>query len=361
MTETPRQPAEWEPHEAVWIGWPSAADLWADDLGPARAEVEDFIRAILFPNPTDAGERGERVELLARGAEAVAAAEIMRARLPDPAALSIREAPIGDVWLRDTGPIFTRGGGDEDVLGAAAFRFNGWGGKYELPQDDRIAGIVAGLAPADLRRFDGLVAEGGALETDGEGTVITTRQCLLNPNRNPSLSALDIETILRDSLGAQRVIWLDEGLAGDHTDGHVDNLARFLAPGKVVCMRPTGDDDPNRDVLRAVEQTLRAARDAQGRPLEVATVPSPGRVEIGGAPAAASHMNFYLSNHALIMPGYGRLTGDSEPCAAAADILKAHTDRAHVFVIDSSHLLTGGGSFHCISREQPTAPRPRTG
>ena len=355
MTGTPRQPAEWAPHEAVWIGWPSAVDLWADDLGPARAEVEDFIRAILFPNPTDPGERGERVELLARGAEAIAAAEIMRARLPDPEALAVREAPIGDIWLRDTGPVFTRERQGAGALKASAFRFNGWGGKYQLPEDDRIADIVAGLAAADLRRFDGLVAEGGALETDGEGTFITTRQCLLNPNRNPSLSEQDIENILRESLGAERVIWLDEGLAGDHTDGHVDNLARFLAPGKVVCMRPTGDDDPNREVLRAVERALSAARDAQGRPLEVVAVPSPGRVEIDGAPAAASHMTFYLSNHALIMPGYGRLAGDSAPCAQAADTLKAHTDRAHVFVIDSSHLLTGGGSFHCLSREQPAA------
>lgn len=343
-----RQPAEWEPHDAVWIGWPSAADLWADDLGPARAEVEDLIRAILFPGP---GEKGERVELLVNGAKARAAAEIMRGRLDDPDALRIHDAPIGDVWLRDTGPVFVSGAGEG--LAARAFRFNGWGGKYRLGEDARIADIVADLSGARLRRFDGLVCEGGALETDGEGTFITTRQCLLNRNRNPGVSETDAEAILADALGAQKVIWLDEGLAGDHTDGHVDNLARFVAPGKVVCMRPTGDDDPNRDVLAAIEKSLTGATDAAGRALEVIAAPSPGRVEIDGEPAPASHMNFYLSNHALIMPCYAVLSGDGDVGLEAAEILKTATDRVHVFAVDSSHLLTGGGSFHCITQQQP--------
>lgn len=353
MTEF-RQPAEWERHEAVWIGWPSAADLWGDDLGPARAEVADLICAILFPNEGKPGpdERGERVELLVRGAEARTAAEIMQGRLPDPAALRIHEAPIGDIWLRDTGPVFVRT--VDGAVAASAFRFNGWGGKYQLPEDAAVAALIAGLAEAPLRRFDGFVCEGGALETDGEGTVITTRQCLLNKNRNPSMSEQDVEAVLREALGAEKVIWLDEGLAGDHTDGHVDNLARFIAPGRVICMRPSGDDDPNAEVLRAVEKTLRAETDAKGRKLDVVTVPSPGRVEINGEPAAASHLNFYLSNCALIMPSYGVLSGDGDAAAEAAETLKDATDRAHVFAIDSSHLLTGGGSFHCITQQQPS-------
>lgn len=343
-----RQPAEWEPHEAVWIGWPSAADLWADDLGPARAEVEDFIRAILFPSASDTNERGERVELLVNGAEAHAAAEIMRSRLADRQALRIHDAPIGDIWLRDTGPVFVGGNA------ASTFRFNGWGGKYQLGEDHRIADIVADLAKASLKRFGEFVCEGGALETDGEGTFITTRQCLLNKNRNPGMSEKDVEAVLREALGAETVIWLDEGLAGDHTDGHVDNLARFIAPGKVVCMRPTGSDDPNRDVLAAIEKTLKSVTDASGRKLDIITIPSPGRAEIDSEPAAASHMNFYLSNHALIMPCYSVLTGNSDVGLEAADTLKSATDRAHVFAIDSSHLLTGGGSFHCISQQQPS-------
>lgn len=351
MLSPRRQPAEWAPHDAVWIGWPSAATLWEDDLGRARAEVEDFIRAILFPGGAGSGERGERVNLLANGREALAAAAIMRSRLPDPDLVTVHEAPIGDIWLRDTGPIFVMTG--EGSLSASAFQFNGWGGKYQLPEDVKIAEHVARMSDVRLRRFDDFTGEGGALETDGEGTFITTRQCLLNDNRNPGMSEKDVEAVLKSALGAEKVIWLDDGLIGDHTDGHVDNLARFAAPGKVVCMRPSGDDDPNARILADIEKALLQSTDAQGRKLEVVTIPSPGRVDLGGQPAAASHMNFYISNHAVIMPCYAAITGNHEAANDALEILKDHIDRPHFFAIDSSHILTGGGSFHCISQQQP--------
>lgn len=349
-----RQPAEWTPHESVWIGWPSAADLWEEDLGPAQEEIGEFIRAILLPDPDDetgAHTRGETVNLVYRGDEARVAAEALRLGLPDPRMMRLVEAPIGDVWLRDTGPIFAFAEGGERV--ASAFRFNGWGGKYELPEDDRIADILASEANVRLRRFDGLTAEGGALEPDGEGTVITTRQCLLNLNRNPSMSERDIEDVLRLAMGAEKVIWLDDGLLGDHTDGHVDNLARFIAPGKVVCMRPAGEDDPNTDVLNAIRRALESATDASGRRLEVIAIPSPGLALLDDEPAPASHMNFYLSNYALIMPSYAGLTGREDEAAEALEILENEVERKHFYAIDSSALLSGGGSFHCISQQQP--------
>lgn len=345
-----RQPAEWAPHAAVWIGWPSAADLWKEDLGPAQAEVAALIAAIVFPGGA-AGPRGERVELLARGETARAAAEAMRRALPDPAFVRIHEAPIGDIWLRDTGPIFTLD--EEGALCASAFRFNGWGGKYQLGDDDRIADIVAKLADTPLKRFNQFIGEGGALEPDGEGTVITTRQCLLNPNRNPDLGEKEVEKILKDSIGAEKVIWLDEGLDGDHTDGHVDNLARFIAPGKVVCMRPYGGDDPNREVLQAIADRLRTETDASGRKLEVIEIPSPGRALMDDEPVPASHMNFYIANHSLVLPTYEGLTGDAKAGEEALAILKSVVSRAYFHGVDSSHLLTGGGSFHCISQQQP--------
>lgn len=349
MLDDRRQPAEWVCHEAVWVGWPSAGDLWGDGLGPARGEVEALIRAIVAPG--EAGLEGERVELLVRGEEARSAAEAMRSRLPTPAAVRLHEAPIGDIWLRDTGPVFTTDGAG--ALAASAFRFNGWGGKYRLPDDDRIAGVVAELAGARLSRFDGLVAEGGAFETDGEGTVITTRQCLLNRNRNPGLSEKDVEAVLCEAIGADKVIWLDKGLAGDHTDGHIDNLARFIAPGKIVCMHPNADNDPNQKLLRAIARTLEITTDAAGRRLEVIEIPSPGRALIDGAPAPASHMNFYISNHALIMPSYAMLTDDGDAPAEALGVLERVAPRAHLFSLESSRLLAGGGSFHCITQQQP--------
>ena len=347
-----RQPAEWTPHESVFIGWPSAAELWEDDLEAAQDEVAELVRCILFPDPEDpAGKatRGERVDLVYRGDDARVAAEALRLGLPDPTAMRLVEAPIGDVWLRDTGPVFV-----EAAIGlaATAFRFNGWGGKYDLPEDGRIADILAERDGAPLARFD-LVAEGGALEPDGEGTVITTRQCLLNPNRNPGLSEADVEALLRESIGAEKVIWLDEGLAGDHTDGHVDNLARFVAPGRVVCMRPSGKKDPNREVLDAIRRTLGAASDATGRKLEVVEIPSPGLAMIEDEPAPASHMNFYISNDALIMPAYGALTGRDREAEEALEILESAVDRTHFYAIESSALLSGGGSFHCITQQKP--------
>lgn len=358
MKSPRRQPAEWTAHEAVWIGWPSAADLWEENLGPAQGEVAELIGAILFPDPNDEkGERmrGERVELLVRGEEARVAAEAMRLGLPDPTLVRLHEAPIGDAWLRDTGPIFVEDGAIG--LSASAFRFNGWGGKYDLPEDDRIAGIVAEKAGARLSRFDAFVAEGGAIEVDGEGTVITTRQCLLNPNRNPGMTEKDVEGVLRDALGAERVIWLDEGMIGDHTDGHVDNLARFIAPGKVACMRATGRDDPNAEIFAAIRKALEASKDARGRALEVIELPSPGRAKDEGEIVPASHMNFYIANHSLVMPSYGGLTGEDETALECLEILERHVDRPHFYAIDSTHLLSGGGSFHCISQQQP-AKRP---
>ena len=354
MKSPRRQPAEWAAHEAVWIGWPSDADLWEDDLEPAQQEVAEFIGAICFPDPGDEmGEtmRGERVDLLVRGPDARVAAEAMRLGLPDPSLVRLHEAPIGDVWLRDTGPIFV----DDGATGihASAFRFNGWGEKYLLPSDDRIAGIVAEKAGARLHRFDGMIAEGGALESDGEGTCITTRQCLLNKNRNPSLSEKDVEGALKEAIGAEKVIWLDEGMIGDHTDGHVDNLARFIAPGKVVCMRPSGKDDPNAAIFAAIKKALENATDAAGRALEVIEIPSPGKALLDDRIVPASHMNFYIANHALIMPSYGGLTDEDDTALECLEIFERHVDRPHFYAIDSSHLLSGGGSFHCISQQQP--------
>jgi len=354
MTRRPIQPAEWAPHASVWVGWPSAADLWEDDLAAAQDEVSELVRAIVFPDPDDprgAACRGETVDLVYRGDDARVAAEAFRLGLPDPRAVRLVEAPIGDVWLRDTGPILVRGEGGE--LSATAFRFNGWGGKYDLPEDDRIADILAEKAGIPLNRFNRLIAEGGGIEPDGEGTLITTRQCLLNPNRNPGLSQEEVESILRESVGAQKVIWLDEGLIGDHTDGHIDNLVRFVAPGRVVCMRPSGPDDPNRDILDAIRAALRRESDAAGRRLEVVEIPSPGLALLDDEPAPASHMNFYIANESLIMPSYEALTGRDAEAAEALEILESAVDRRHFYALESSALLTGGGSFHCISQQRP--------
>ncbi len=327
------QPAEWEPHSAVWSAWPSAADLWLEYLEPARAEVGALFKAI------HDGGKGEALKILACGEEAVASA---RAALP---MAEIVPAVFGDIWLRDTAPIFTR---KDKQLSAACFQFNGWGGKYVLEGDDGVAAFVASRAKVAATQND-WVLEGGSIDVDGLGTALTTKQCLLNANRNPTLSQADIEKRLAASLGIEKLIWLGDGLANDHTDGHVDNIARFIAPGVVMCMEPAGADDPNRDALNAIIRDLRAATDITGKKFEVVTVPSPGRIENeDGEIIPASSMNFYIGNTTVIVPLYGAATDD----AAVAAIAKAFPGRRTVG-LPAGHVITGGGSFHCITQQEP--------
>ncbi|WP_375428439.1 agmatine deiminase family protein [uncultured Sphingomonas sp.] len=319
MTTPP--PAEWAPHDAVWIGFPSHPELWADDLEPARAEVAAFARAV------HADGLGERVLLVAADAEAGVAAEAMC-----PFAEIVLE-PFGDIWLRDTGPIVADGTGH-------AFWFNGWGGKYELEGDGDLAARLAARAGLALSE-NNWVLEGGAVDGDGTGTVITTRQCVLNPNRNPHLDEAEVERLLREELGFTRVVWLEEGLLNDHTDGHVDNLARFVGEGRVAIPEP-GENDPNWQVY------VHALRDARAAGLEVVTVPSPGRVLRDEEIVPASYMNFYIGNAAVVVPTYGAANDE-----AAVVAIGALFPGRRAVGLRADHILTGGGSFHCISQQIP--------
>ena len=333
-----RQPAEWEPHSAVWSAWPSHADLWLEDLEPARAQVAALFRAIADFNGKP---RGEALKILACGDEAVDSA---KAKLRGTGA-EIISATFGDIWFRDTAPIFVQSG---KALQAACFQFNGWGGKYVLEGDDQVAAFVADRAGVQAT-VNSWVLEGGSIDVDGAGTCLTTRQCLLNANRNPNLTQADIEARLRSGLGIEKLIWLGDGLANDHTDGHVDNIARFIAPGVVMCMEPSGTDDPNRDALNAIIADLKAATDLNGRKLEIVTVPSPGRVEDEeGEIIPASSMNFYIGNTTVVVPLYGSATDD----AAVEAISKAFPGR-RTMGLPAGHVITGGGSFHCITQQQP--------
>jgi agmatine deiminase len=324
----PPIPAEWAPQRAIWTAWPSDPLLWAEDLDQARDEVAAMVAAI--------AEGETPVRILASGAEAVASAKKALANRAD-----VIAEPFGDIWLRDTGPIFSSAGR------ANAFRFNGWGGKYQLDHDDTVAARLASHAGADLARHD-FILEGGAIEMDGQGTLLTTRQCLLNPNRNRGWTQAKAEAALRATLGAAKVLWLDDGLANDHTDGHIDNLVRFVRPGHVVCQAPAGADDPNTDVLNAIYHALCAMTDATGAALTVHQIPSPGLVaDEDGDAIPASHMNFIITNRAVVTPVYSA-TGDE-----AVRALAALFPERKVIGLAAPAILTGGGSFHCITQQQP--------
>ncbi len=319
---TLRQPPEWAPHAGVWIGWPSHAELWEENLLPARAEVARFADGVR------ARGKGERVILVA--ADEAAAATARHA-----VDAEVIVQPFGDVWLRDTGPIVLSGGR------AARFGFNGWGGKYDLPGDDTVGAALARAAGLSLATHD-WVLEGGAIDVDGTGLAVTTEQCLLNPNRNPALDRAGIERRLAADLGLDRILWLGDGLLNDHTDGHVDNLARFVAEGRLAIPVVDTDDDPNAEVYADARARARAFG------VELAPLPSPGRIERGGEVVPASYMNFYIGNAAVVVPIWGVA---NDP--AAIDALQAlFPDRAIVGV-RADHLLTGGGGFHCISQQVP--------
>jgi agmatine deiminase len=328
-------PAEWAPHRAMWLGFPSHAELWEDDLAPAQAEVAALARAL-------AGPGGERVRLMTGSA---AGAEEARRLLGQAAEVEIVTGAFGDIWLRDTGPIFAR---SQQGLVAQGFRFNGWGGKYQLPFDDTVAGQIAAAAGTPLNEF-GFILEGGALDHDGEGTVLTTGQCLLNSNRNPDWTQADAEAALAEALGAETVLWLGQGLAGDHTDGHVDNLARFVAPGVVACPVAFGRGDPNADAYDDAARRLAGMTDAAGRRLTVVRIPSPGWIDGGdGRPAPASHMNFLIANRAVIVPLY-----EDQASRFAVEALEQLFPGRKVIGLPSRAILTGGGSFHCITQQEP--------
>lgn len=329
-------PAEWAPHKAMWLGFPSHGELWEDNLEPAQAEVAALARAL-------AGPGGERVRLLTGCDEGEAAA---RALLGDVTGVEIVPGRFGDIWLRDTGPIFAKG---PQGSVAQAFRFNGWGGKYVLDHDDEVAGQIA-VASETAMILNDFILEGGAVDHDGAGTILTTGQCLLNPNRNPGWTEAGAEAALAQSLGARKVIWLGDGLENDHTDGHVDNLARFVAPGVVACPMGFGRGDVNTKAYDDAARRLAAAHDAEGRPLTVARIPSPGWIEgpEGGA-SPASHMNFIIANRAVIMPLYSE--GQASDLALQA-LQALFPDRA-VIGLSSNAVLSGGGSFHCITQQEP--------
>ncbi len=339
-----RQPAEWDLHDACWLAWPSHGDLWQENLAPAQEEFTALCRAITGVDFELKDRPVEPLHVLVPDRQSRAQAEKALRGLP----VTFHDVGFGDIWLRDTAPIFVQD--QKGHTASSSFLFNGWGGKYVLDHDAGVSAAIAKLAKFPSKHFP-WVLEGGSVEVDGLGTCLTTRQCLLNPNRNPGMTEKEIETGLAEALGITKTLWLRDGLLNDHTDGHIDTIARFVRPGTVICMEPSGKDDPNTAVLNDIRNDLSKMTDARGKKLEVITVPSPGQVtNQDGDILAASYVNFYISNRTVVVPNYG----SPQDAAAVALIAKLFPERRTVGR-SAKAILSGGGAFHCITQQQPTA------
>ncbi len=320
-------PAEWAPHERVWIGFPSFTEYWGEPLAEAQRQIAAFANAV------HDGGRGETVHLIAGNADAAKlAGDLVEA------GVLVEQRPIGDIWLRDTGCIVVKDGPDRL---ARNFGFNGWGGRFDYAGDQSIGEELAHSAGLTVTDCDWIL-EGGSIDVDGGGLAVTTVDCLLNPNRNASMETANIEARLGKDLGIERLLWLGDGLANDHTDGHVDNLARFVAPNHLVIPEARDAGDPNATAY----SDARARAEAFG--CKVTALPSVGRFEQDGEAVPASYMNFYVGNIAVVVPIYGSRHDD----VALSELAGLFPGRK-IVGLAANAVLTGGGSFHCSSQQVP--------
>jgi agmatine deiminase len=319
-------PPEWAPQDWIWIGFPHLAEEWPGWLEPAQEQMADFASAV--------AESGQQVRLLVRDE-----ANEARARSLVSGKVTLERRVYGDVWLRDTGPLVVHEA--DGTRTARRFGFNGWGGKYLMPGDMEIGAELARDAGLAITSTP-MILEGGAVDGDGTGLVATTEQCLLNPNRNPHLSRADIEAELTAHLGFTRVLWLGDGLINDHTDGHVDNLARFVGRNRLVVPEATGRDDPNAAIYAD------AAARAKDAGVELVRIPSPGRIERDGRIEPASYVNFAITSHLVVVPTFGS-PHDADGVAAIAALFP---DRDTIG-LPGEAVLAGGGGFHCASQQMP--------
>ena len=325
-----RMPPEWAPQDWIWIGFPHLAEEWPGYLEVAQEQIAAFASAV--------AESGQEVRLLVRDE-----ANKARARSLVSEAVTLQTRVYGDVWLRDTGPLVVEG---IEGQKAVRFAFNGWGEKYLMPGDQTIGEALARDAGLDVTSST-MILEGGAVDGDGTGLAATTEQCLLNPNRNPHMNREQIEAELEQMLGFDRLLWLGDGLINDHTDGHVDNLARFVAPGRLVVPEATGSDDPNAGIYADAK-----AR-AEEFGVDVVTIPSPGLITRDGAIEPASYVNFAITTHLVVVPTFG-----SAYDAAGVEAIAALFPDRDVIGLPADAVLAGGGGFHCASQQMPSHKAP---
>ncbi len=328
-------PAEWEEHERSFIEWPVKESLvWEDNYEEVMLGYMEVAKAISqFEEITIIANPGKRSEIL-KNCEAFA---------------RIIEIPHNDAWCRDNGPTFIWN--DEKVLKGINWKFNAWGEKYKpYDLDDKVAGQV--LEHYGVSKIDSpIVLEGGSIHVDGEGTMLTTMECLLNKNRNPHLTKEQIAEEVKARLGIKKIIWLNQGLYGDETDGHVDNIACFARPGVVLIQTCTDQADPNYEISKENLNILRNEVDAMGRTLEIIEIPQPPARYYREERLTLSYLNFYFVNKGIILPVFYEDARDTDK--AAIDILSKVFPERKIVTVDGMKLIKEGGNVHCITQQMP--------
>ena len=328
-------PAEWEEHAGTWTSWPFDDALWEGYLEGVRDEFAGLVSTIARFEPVHLNVRDEETEADARR------------RLGDLHNIHFHRVPLNDVWFRDNGPLFIRNEAGEVAL--TDWVFNAWGEKYEpWDSDNRAPERVAEIL--NMKRFDvPVVMEGGALEMNSRGTLLTTRSCLLSQMRNPNLDEEDLGELLRDYLGAKHVIWLEGGLEDDHTDGHIDTIVRFTDDKTIVCSVEEDEDDPNFKTMKDNHTLLTLLRNQDGEPYNIIDLPLPQkRMELNGKRLPLTYANFYIGNGFVVAPVY-----DDANDERALDILRPLFPNREVIGLPAQNLITGGGAFHCVTQQQP--------
>jgi agmatine deiminase len=341
-----RMPAEWEPHRGTWLSWPHKEASWPGKFGPIPGIFARMTSHLADREEVHLNVAGPAMEADVRRLLADAGANLGN--------VFFHYNPTNDAWCRDHGPIFVQrraGGRTEEAI--VDWDYNAWGGKYPPFDLDDVIPARIGEEYGIPVLSPGIVMEGGSIEVNGRGTLLTTEACLLNPNRNPQLTRDEIESRLRDYLGVENILWLGDGIAGDDTDGHVDDLTRFVDPVTVVTVVEDDPRDENYEPLQANLERLRGMTDQDGQRLRVATLPMPGPLYHDGQRLPASYANFYIANGIVLLPTYDPSRDDQ-----ARDTLQSLFPDREVIGIDCTDLVWGLGAFHCVSQQWPATDRP---
>jgi agmatine deiminase len=333
-----RMPAEWAPHEATWLSWPHNVETWPAGLAAAEAAMVDVVHALAAVEHVHINVLGHDHEQHVAG---------LLARVAAAGAVTFHHIPTNDAWMRDHGAIVTLSSDGAERV-ALDFDYNAWGAKYPpFELDQRVASCMAAALGIDVVR-PGMVLEGGSIDVNGVGAVLTTEQCLLNPNRNPALTRAEIESTLRRTLGVAEILWLGDGIEGDDTDGHVDDITRFVAPGIVVTAVERNERDPNFAPLEANRRMLETLRVADAGRLEVVELPMPEPLYSAGQRLPASYANFYIANELVLLPVFACAADDH-----AAGVLRSCFPGRRVVGVDARALVQGLGAIHCLTQQIP--------